>query len=81
MLSLIGIYLAIKQSGGFRRAFAVNLRRALLDLHRSLLDHVVAVIAVALSGIYLNLRQEFTSVVQWFSRSARRRSANGPTVQ
>ncbi len=40
VLSLIGIYLAIKQGGGFRRAFAVNLRanlrRALLDLHRSL---------------------------------------------
>ena len=72
LLSLIGIYLAIKQGGGLRRAFAVdlrgNVRRVLLDLHRSLgLISVVAVIAVALSGIYLNLRQEFTAVVQWFS--------------
>jgi uncharacterized iron-regulated membrane protein len=72
LLSLVGIYLAIKQAGGLRRAFAVdlrgNLRRVLLDLHRSVgLITVVAVIAVALSGIYLNLRQEFTAVVRWFS--------------
>ena len=55
-----------------RRAFAVdlrgNVRRVLLDLHRSVgLISLVAVIAVALSGIYLNLRQEFTAVVRWFS--------------
>ncbi len=72
LLGLVGIYLAIKQAGGLRRAFAVdlrgNVRRVLLDLHRTVgLISLVAVIAVALSGIYLDLRQEFTAVVRWFS--------------
>jgi len=86
VLSLIGIYLAIKQGGGVRGAFLVNLRgnlrRVLLDLHRSLgLISVVAVIAIALSGIYLNLRQEFTAMVRWFSPVSAPPERNWPNRQ
>jgi uncharacterized iron-regulated membrane protein len=72
LLTLIGVYLAIKQAGGVRRALRVDARgggrRLLLELHRSLgLAGAVAMVALAVSGIYLNLRPEFTALVELFS--------------
>jgi uncharacterized iron-regulated membrane protein len=71
LLSLVGVYLALKQAGGFKAAFRIrtaSMRRLLLDLHRSLgLASVLAVVVVAFSGIYLNLRQEVGALVQIFS--------------
>ena len=72
ILSAIGIYLAIQHNGGFWRAFRVatggSARRVLIDLHRSVgLISVTVVLILALSGIYLNLRQEFTGLVRLVS--------------
>lgn len=92
LMSLVGVYLAIRHAGGFWRALRVERRgsgrRFLLELHRSLgLATVIAVVVIALSGIYLNLRPEFAAMVGWFSpvseppeRSWPNRPPEGPSV-
>jgi uncharacterized iron-regulated membrane protein len=72
LLSLAGIYLAIKQAGGLWAAFRVrtgiNVKRLFLDLHRSFgMASVVAVVLICVSGIYLNLRPEVSALVSLIS--------------
>ena len=72
LLSLVGIYLSLKQAGGFRNAFKVradvNLKRLFVDLHRSFgLATVVLIVVICISGIYLALRQDVTKLVGVFS--------------
>lgn len=72
VLSLVGIYLSIRQAGGLAAAFRVrtdvNLKRFFVDLHRSLGMASVALVAVlCVSGIYLAVRQPATRLVSAFS--------------
>ena len=73
VLSLAGIYLSIKQAGGFGAAFGVradvNLKRLFVDLHRSVgLVTVVFAVALSITGIYLGVRQPATQLVSVFSQ-------------
>jgi uncharacterized iron-regulated membrane protein len=73
VLSLIGTYLAIRSRGwqAFRVSSARGASGLMLDLHRSLgLATLLAVIAIALSGIHLSVRQEFAALVGLFAEVA-----------
>lgn len=72
VLSLVGIYLSLKQAGGFAAAFRVradvNLKRLFVDLHRSFGMATVLVAAIlCVSGTYLAVRQPATQLVSAIS--------------